>query len=84
MWNMASVMWNNITPFQGFCLLTLLIHPALRDVNIVSPFRAYGISAMPVTKAPKGRDSLTMGAAHREKDTSPDKALKGRYSPLKK
>ena len=68
--------WSSITPFQGFCLMPLLIHPTLRDVNIVSPFRACRISAMPVTKAPKGRDIQTMGAAHRETSIHPDKPRK--------
>ena len=75
--SMTSVMrWSSITPFQGFCLMPLLIHPTLRDVNIVDPFRACRISAMPVTKAPKGRDIQTMGAAHRETSIHPDKPRK--------
>jgi len=35
-------------------------------------------------KAPKGRDSITMGAAHRETSRRPAKALKGRHNPTLK
>lgn len=30
---------------------------------------------------PKGRDTITMGAAHREENLPSDKALKGRNNP---
>ena len=41
MWNMMSDMCGiNMSPFQGFDIICWYNRPALRDVNILCPFRA--------------------------------------------
>ncbi len=66
---------SNISPFQGLDFEALIIHRASPYVEIFHPFRA---TLCILFQAPKGRNILAMGEAHRTIDYAICKALKGR------
>jgi hypothetical protein len=64
-------------------VLVKSISSALQSYNTLT-FLSDGYAGLLINSALKGRDILTMGAAHRGENKLPGKALKGRNVKLKK